>query len=697
MILFHPTEARQDMRGRGMERRAAAPRRVTAQDTQADETGPVSGVATDTEARDGGNGAVLQTLDVWAAVIGRAGVPEEQARHAALRAHANATPFVAELLASGCVGEGELFRAIAADLGLEFLPALPPQRLIMTERSAVTALGVHFGQGFAPFEQPGGKLIFVVASANLDLSSLRARLTQSPNLRVRLRVGTPSAMRAAFLARARDRLLDKAQHDLFLSSPDLSARTVANAWQGCLVGVLALLLLLGMTFAPLPTLFAVDIVATVAFLACVAVRLLAVGRARPLRRATLEPVAGSELPIYSVLVALYRERAVVPQLLVSLGKLQWPHAKLEIKLVCEEDDEETLAALRAHRLRPCVEVVVVPPGGPRTKPKALSYALPLCSGEFVTLFDAEDRPHPNQLMEAWRRFRDEGDDLGCLQAPLVVANIERHPLARMFGFEYAGLFRGLLPWLAHNGRVLPLGGTSNHFRRKTLVEIGGWDPYNVTEDADLGLRFRRLGYRTGVLTCPTMEDAPEDVATWLPQRVRWFKGWLQTWLVHMRNPRLLWNELGPANFVLAQVVSLGAVVSAMVHPVMLATTVILGARLAMAQSLPFFETAMLALCLLSLALGYGAFIAIGAATLASRERAGLGRIILMTPFYWMLLSVAGWLALWEIYRRPHHWNKTEHKPAQATLPRRASSGAPVTEPLAAATASVTAVPAMAPQ
>lgn len=664
---------------------AAVPCSRRTDDMRAGEAAPAP-LAAAVDARDD---YVRPILAIWAPVAARAGVTDEQARRAALRAHANATPFAAELLASGCIGEDRLFRAIANELDLEFLPALPPRQLIMTERDAVSALGLGLGPGVVPFEQPGGKLIFVVASANLDLPRLKARLAQSPGLRTRLRVGTPSAMRAAFLARARDRLLDSARHDLFLAAPELSARTVANAWQGCLVGVLALLLLLGIVFAPLPTLFAIDIVATVAFLACVGVRLLAVRQARPLRRVALEPVEGAELPVYSVLVALYREKAVISQLLVSLGKLQWPHSKLEIKLVCEEDDEETLAALRAHRLRSCVEVVVVPPGGPRTKPKALSYALPLCSGEFVTLFDAEDRPHPHQLMEAWQRFRDDGDDLACLQAPLVVANIERHPLARMFGFEYAGLFRGLLPWLAHSGRVLPLGGTSNHFRRKALVDVGGWDPYNVTEDADLGLRFRRLGYRTGVLTCPTMEDAPEDVATWLPQRVRWFKGWLQTWLVHMRNPRLLWNELGPANFVLAQVVSLGAVVSAMVHPVMLATTVVLGARLAIAQSLPFFETAMLTLCLLSLALGYGAFIAIGAATLASRERAGLGRIILMTPFYWMLLSVAGWLAVWEIYRRPHHWNKTEHKPAQAIQPGQGRIAAGRKAPVA-----TTAKPAM---
>ena len=612
---------------------------------------------------------IAEMLDEWRPVLDRLAMQPAAAEHAARRACVNGTPFVAELLAAGAIEECSLFGAIAEDLQVEFMPSLGGGQLVMTEQQALADLGTRFGPRFASFELSGGTLVYVLASLDIDLNSLRTRLTATPGLRRKLRVATPSQVRVKLLARARERLLDKAQHDLFLRAPEFSARTVANAWQGCLAGVLALLLLLGVALAPLPTLFAIDLFAAVAFLACVAMRLLALEAARPLRLARLDPVDSVDLPVYSVLVALYRERAVIPQLLVALGKLQWPRAKLEIKLVCEEDDEETLSTLRAHRLRPCVEIVTVPRGGPRTKPKALCYALPLCSGEFVTLYDAEDRPHPLQLLEAWQRFLQEGQDLACLQAPLVVSNIDRRPLARMFGFEYAGLFRGLLPWLARGNRVLPLGGTSNHFRRKALLEVGGWDPYNVTEDADLGMRFGRMGYRTGVLTFPTMEDAPETISEWLPQRIRWFKGWLQTWLVHTRNPRALWADLGPANFLVAQIVSLGAVASAILHPIMLVTTSVVAARILASGSLQLFETTMLVLCVLNLALGYGAFIAIGAATLGSRERAGLARVIVLTPFYWMLLSVAGWLALWEIYRRPHHWNKTEHRPARAVAPR----------------------------
>ena len=186
----------------------------------------------------------------------------------------------------------------------------------------------------------------------------------------------------------------------------------------------------------------------------------------------------------------------------------------------------------------------MPPGPPRTKPKALNYALQLIRGDYVVLYDAEDRPHPLQLLEAWRRFETGDEWLACVQAPLQISNGTRGIIPLMFAFEYSALFRGLLPWLSGHRALLPLGGTSNHFRKNALDEIGGWDPYNVTEDADIGLRLARFGYHTGTISLPTWEDAPEALSIWLPQRTRWFKGWLQSWLVHMRSPKALLRDVG---------------------------------------------------------------------------------------------------------------------------------------------------------
>lgn len=200
-----------------------------------------------------------------------------------------------------------------------------------------------------------------------------------------------------------------------------------------------------------------------------------------------------------------------------------------------------------------------------------------------------------------------------------------------------------------------------HFRRSALVEVGGWDAHNVTEDADLGLRLKRYGYRTGTLAHPTFEDGPDTLREWLPQRIRWFKGWMQTWLVHMRNPRALWRDLGPASFAVTQILFAGMVASALVHPVFVASILSLSARLALSGAPGALETLAAAVGVANIAMGYGAFILIGWMTLSPLEKPSATRIVLLTPVHWLLLSLAAWLAVWEIWRRPHHWHKTPHR------------------------------------
>ncbi|MFC3726769.1 glycosyltransferase family 2 protein [Neoaquamicrobium sediminum] len=620
----------------------------------------------------------------WLPVIRRTRLTSEIVLRALDRASANGTGFVVELLASGEIDEAVLFRAIADELDLPFLSEIDAKRLKVPERYRLAALRRPRGLPLALLERPDGTTLHVIATPDVGISLMRARLAASPHLKTRLAVSPPGVLRTAILELTKRRLVEDAQNGLFLRHTDLSARIVANAWQGACVATILVVLPLCLAVAAMETILALHLVATLAFGACVALRILALTAAQPLRLRPPPPVDPSALPVYSVMVALYREREVIPQLLVALGRLQWPRSKLEIKLVCEEDDHETLAALREHKLRPCIEIITVPPGLPRTKPKALAYALPLCSGEFVTLFDAEDRPHPHQLIEAWQRFHAEDDTLACLQAPLVITNASASPLSRMFAFEYAGLFRGVLPWLAGLGTLLPLGGTSNHFRRSALVDAGGWDAYNVTEDADLGLRLKRFGYRVGVITHPTYEDGPDDLKTWLPQRVRWFKGWAQTWLVHMRSPHTLWKDLGPLSFLLMQVLFLGMLVSALVHPVFLLTILYVIAKLAWVGSMQNLEIVLVTIGFVNILAGYAAFVAIGMATLTLKEKVGLVSIALQTPFHWMRLSLAAWLALWEIYRRPHHWNKTQHRPARSLVraraenpQRKAEEGAPM--------------------
>ena len=263
---------------------------------------------------------------------------------------------------------------------------------------------------------------------------------------------------------------------------------------------------------PIVSLLMLHIVLTLFYLANFLVRLYALGAPSDRRGTDCDAPAcrhaDRPLPVYSVLVALYKEESVAAQLVDALDRLDWPRSRLDIKLICEEDDEETIAALEALRLAPEYEIVLVPVQLPRTKPKALSYALPGVRGTFVTVYDAEDRPHPGQLREATPPSWPRRQRVICLQAPLIITNARQSWWSALFALEYAGLFRGLLPMLSLTGLPLPLGGTSNHFRTAELKQIGGWDPYNMTEDADLGLRLHRLGYRSQVIFKPTFEDAP---------------------------------------------------------------------------------------------------------------------------------------------------------------------------------------------
>src|SRR5215831_2211538 len=260
-----------------------------------------------------------------------------------------------------------------------------------------------------------------------------------------------------------------------------------------------------------------------------------------------------ELPEYSVIAPLRGEARVVGQLLSAIERLAYPRAKLDVILAVEADDTKTRAAITARKHRIRLTVVPVPPTQPATKPKALNVALELARGEFTVIYDAEDRPDPDQLRSALRAFHSGGRKLACVQARLCM-DTGASWCARYFTAEYAGHFDIFLPRLASIGLPLPLGGSSNHFRTEILRKIGGWDPYNVTEDADLGMRLSRFGYRSDVIGSTTYEEAPADCRAWLRQRARWFKGWMQTWLVHMRQPVTLFRAVGACGFLTFQLV-----------------------------------------------------------------------------------------------------------------------------------------------
>jgi cellulose synthase/poly-beta-1,6-N-acetylglucosamine synthase-like glycosyltransferase len=360
-----------------------------------------------------------------------------------------------------------------------------------------------------------------------------------------------------------------------------------------------------------------------------------------------------ELPVYTIIAPLHREARVVDQLLSAIERLDYPAGKLDVIVIVEATDPETHAAITSRRHRLPITVVPAQPVGPCTKPKAINIALELARGEFIAVYDAEDRPEPNQLRRALQAFHASGGDkLACVQARLCV-DTKSTWLARYFTAEYAGHFDIFLLKLAELGLPLPLGGSSNHFRSAVLREVGGWDPYNVTEDADLGIRLARFGYRCAVINSTTYEEAPTKVGRWLGQRSRWFKGWMQTFLVHMREPRRLLRELGPRGFVTFVLVVGGNALVALAHPIFLAALLF---RVAFADG-NLFE---IAACAASLLIGYIPSVFLAWRGLCYRGVPNKLRTLAWTPIHWLLLSAAAWCGAFELVSAPFLWNKTEH-------------------------------------
>ena len=361
------------------------------------------------------------------------------------------------------------------------------------------------------------------------------------------------------------------------------------------------------------------------------------------------PVTPLALPRYTVLVALYREQDALPGLVSSLSALDYPASRMEVFFLVEADDDGTRDALADMPLPAHFHIITVPDGKPRTKPRALNYGLSLASGTRLVIYDAEDRPHRHQLRAATAQFAASGPLTACLQAPLIAYNTSESWLAAQWGLEYGVHFGLIVPALARFGLPVPLGGTSNHFDVDILREVGGWDAWNVTEDADLGLRLARHGYRIGVVRPPTLEEAPIGLRTWTAQRSRWLKGHAQTWLVAIRR-QLRNRRLGALQWAAIHLTLAGAVASAALHLWLAAG--ILAAVLLPGLALTSADQAVLAA---------GVAVNALAALLAGLRSGRVPVLTLMTqPLYWPLHSLAAARALFGLFSQPHFWAKTDH-------------------------------------
>ena len=364
-----------------------------------------------------------------------------------------------------------------------------------------------------------------------------------------------------------------------------------------------------------------------------------------------------DLPVYSILVPLYGESsAVMEKLIGHLNALQYPKEKLDIKLVTEGDDEATLNALMALKPPETMEIVRVPPSLPRTKPKACNVALDRVRGEFLVIFDAEDAPAPDQLRKAVALFRSERGDLACVQSPLNYYNRAENLLTKLFALEYSSLFRILLPALERMKLPIPLGGTSNHLRVEALTQCGGWDAFNVTEDADLGIRLAYFGYRTRILPSITLEEAPVKLGAWMKQRTRWIKGYIQTWLVYMRDPIALKGRLGLRAYYGFQFFVGAPALTFLLAPILWGVFIVAPLGLLPTRLSPY----MLTLCAISFVGGVAINWVYARAVLRLEKWDGMADACMLFPFYWLLHSFACARALWQLARNPHYWEKTTH-------------------------------------
>jgi cellulose synthase/poly-beta-1,6-N-acetylglucosamine synthase-like glycosyltransferase len=583
-------------------------------------------------------------------------VPPAQIAAAELRAAETGTGADRVLVTEGALTDRTYVRSFARHYGLAI------DTLRHTPRSACPVndddLLAGLASGIIPI-RGDGDIIWVIAPWHLSARFLIAQMQRHPEMRPRLRIAAMDDMRDFVHRQAEIAVAYRAALDLRVRQPGLSAGTTRSrsplTWFAAAMAGVAALLAVQSNLT-----IAVDIALALIFLGWSGLRVFAMLLAftphyQRIRR------GDDALPIYSIIVAIYREAESTPGLIAALSQFDYPKERLDIKLVVEGDDMETRLALDLMDLGAPFEIVVAPATGPRTKPKALNAALPFVRGRYVAIFDAEDRPEPQQLRIALSAFEAGDSRLACVQARLTIDNTRDNWITRLFTAEYASLFDVFLPGLAAWRMPLPLGGTSNHFHTPTLRALGGWDPYNVTEDADLGIRLARAGYHTTLVQSSTYEEAPARLVPWIRQRTRWFKGYLQTWAVHMRNPVRLWRELGTGGFLVFQLVIGGAVLAALVHGIfagVLASQIATG--LLWSDKAGLFDQALAGLYIATLTIGYLLSALLGFVGLSRRRLTRSAPWLLLLPFYWVLLSIAAWRAVFQLIRSPYRWEKTAH-------------------------------------
>ncbi|MFC3635886.1 glycosyltransferase [Camelimonas fluminis] len=589
----------------------------------------------------GSHGLTHAALGQAAELARRWGAPPEQA-----------------LFAAGLMEPHAYYRALALELGAPF--AADALRRGGLRLGGDVSYPESIAAGVAPALDGDGRRLFVLAPRGAMLASLLSGRMEATNAVI----VTPEALERAVMRRHAPAIAHDAGHALADARPDLSCREGVSRGQALALAVaLPVAALLG-ALAPA---VAAALFAAV-FLSHAIVRLAATfaGSANAPGARMVPSLADADLPVFTVIVPVYGEANMAGHIVQSLERLDYPRARLDVKIVVEAEDHATRVAFIALQPPSWISIIVAPPGEPRTKPRALNVALATARGEFTTIYDAEDAPDPDQLRKAVTVFRAASPDIACLQARLAIDNSADGWLPACFALEYAALFDVINPGLARLGLPVPLGGTSNHFRTVALRQVQGWDAWNVTEDADLGLRLARAGWGVADLDSVTLEEAPVQLRAWLAQRTRWLKGWMQVAITHSRAPGQVVRELGCLGAWAAAAQCAGVVLSALGFPLFVlgvAAQLVSGALL----SLDGWQARLGAASATAVALA-GLVSGVAPLVVGARRRKLAPVLVLapLLPFYYALVSLAAWRALAEQIRSPARWNKTRHGVARSS-------------------------------
>ncbi|MCX7731073.1 MAG: glycosyltransferase [Candidatus Caldatribacterium sp.] len=464
----------------------------------------------------------------------------------------------------------------------------------------------------------------------------------------------------------KERFLAEATTGLFFRSPEESAASVLVPWQWAVLCVVLFALLAGFFFAPQATLRTIFAIMNVALLAQVLFKTIAgIGGTVPVESVSvteddLASLDNHALPTYTVLLPLHREpKEVIEQLVASIRSLDYPQEKLDVLFLLEEDDTETIRACKEAHPPYNVRFILIPRGEPKTKPRACNFGLAFAKGEFLTIYDAEDIPEKDQLKKAVIAFSKLPKEYICLQAALNFYNPTQNILTRLFTLEYSFWFDYLLPGLFRLRLPIPLGGTSNHFKTEALRAMGGWDPFNVTEDADLGMRAHYRGLRVGILASTTYEEANSRLRNWIRQRSRWLKGYLMTFLVHTRRPLRVLRVSGIRGLLTLWLfiggTPLGYAASLILWGVFFSWLLTRSAAFDL-----LFSRAFLCIGAVNLFVGNLLGVYFSMFAVFRRNLDPLLPFAFLNPFYWMLAGVAAWKGIGQLLSQPFFWEKTVH-------------------------------------